>query len=206
MLVVNGTFGSRSGLDDLASWLRARGLDVSTMALDGLLLPGTAPIATSAATIATHVEEIQERTGADQVMLLGYSQGALAMRHYIKYGGGLDVVRVAVSLGGPHYGDNTAYVCAMFAACRDMLFGSAFLRHLNDGDDTPGDLDWVHLYSTDETWGAIPLDGALNLAVQERCPGREVSHLDELDDAAMRDLVLSAFREQPLQTTCPDYN
>lgn len=202
VLLIGGTFASGSSLEPAAGWLRERGFDVTAMPLEGVV-PGTAAIPVSAREIGARVEEIRSRTGASTVDLVGHSQGALAIRDYIKYRGGLGRVGVAVSLGGPHYGDATAYACLMFAACWDMIYGSSFLRALNDGDHTPGDLGWYHLYSATAVYERTPLQGAVNVAVQDLCPGRQVDHVEEWRDGAMREMVLAALERRTISSSCP---
>lgn len=202
VLLIGGTFASATSVEPAAAWLRERGFDVTVMSLEGVL-PGTAPIPVSAREIGARVEALRARTAAPVVDLVGHSQGALALRDYVKHRDGLGRVGVAVSLGGPHYGDATAYACLMFAACWDMIYGSSFLRALNDGDDTPGDLGWYHLYSATAVYERTPLEGAVNVAVQELCPGRRVDHVAEWRDGAMREMVLAALERRAISSTCP---
>lgn len=203
VLLVAGTFAQESTLAPAAEWFRARGDRVWTMQLSGAF-PGTAPIRRSADAIAARVEEIREETGAEKVALVGHSQGALAVRQYVRHHDGLDRTSVAVSLGGPHYGDATAYACIIFAACYDMTFGSPFLVRLNAGDPTPdGGPRWVHLYSTDAVWERRELEGAENLALQSRCPGRRLEHINEWHDQAMLELIDAAVHGDALTTSCP---
>jgi hypothetical protein len=89
-----------------------------------------------------------------------------------------------------------------------MRPGSAFLTELNSGDDTPGSLNYVHIFSYEANGGTpgedITLkDGATNQAAQDLCPGRQIAHVDEYDSAIMRELMLHALLLQPLTTTCP---
>lgn len=202
VLLVGGTFAYADYMDGVKAYLEDRGFAVSTMQLSGVL-PGAAAIPTSARAIGARVDEIRAASGAATVDLAGHSQGALAVRDYIKHRGGMGKVDVAISVGGPQYGDATAYACLIFAGCWDMTYGSAFLTALNDGDDTPGDLGWFHLYSTSAVYEKHPLEGAVNVAVQDLCPGRSVQHVDEWRDGAMREMVLAALERRQVTSTCP---
>jgi pimeloyl-ACP methyl ester carboxylesterase len=203
ILLVGGTFAENSSLAPAADWLRARGDQVWTMQLSGPL-PGTAAISRSADAIGARVERIRAETGAPKVALVGHSQGALAVREYVRFHGGFDSTAAAVSLGGPHYGDITAYGCIFFAGCYDMTFGSPFLKALNSGDPTPdGGPRWVHLYSTDATWEKRELEGAENVPLQSLCPGRKLTHIEEWHDQAMLELIDAAVHGAPLTTSCP---
>lgn len=202
VLLVGGTFGQKAYMDDVAAWLRGRGLLVWTMQLSGAL-PGSAKITTSSVAIGRQVDAIRAETGATQVSIAGHSQGALALRDYVRYGDGMDSTAAAVSLGGPQYGDLTAYACIFLPGCYDMTFGSPFLKHLNAGDPTPPGTRWVHLYSTDGVWESYGLEGAEVVALQDWCPGRKLAHTDEWNDPAMRELILAAVTGQELATGCP---
>lgn len=202
VLLVGGTFANVSYMDGVKAYLEGHGFAVSTMQLSGVL-PGAAAIPTSARAIGARVDEIRAATGAETVDLAGHSQGALAVRDYIKYRGGMGKVDVAISVGGPQYGDATAYACLIFAGCWDMTYGSSFLTALNDGDDTPGDLGWFHLYSTSAVYEKHPLEGAVNVAIQDLCPGRTVQHVDEWKDGAMREMVLAALERREITSSCP---
>lgn len=203
VLLIGGTFAERSSLEPAANWFRARGHQVWTMQLLGMI-PGTSAIPRSADAIGTQVEAIRASTGSAKVALAGHSQGALAVREYVRYHGGMDRTSVAVSLGGPNYGDLTAYGCIFFAACYDMTFGSPFLNKLNAGDPTPdGGPRWVHLYSTDAEWEKRELVGAENVPLQSLCPGRKLDHVEEWHDQAMLELIDAAVKGLPLTTSCP---
>ncbi len=203
MLLVGGTFAERASLDPAAAWLTQRGHTVSTMQLLGMI-PGTAAIPRSADAIAERVAAIRAANGGTKVAIIGHSQGALAVREYVRYHGGMDSTSVAVSLGGPNYGDLTAYGCIFFAACYDMTFDSPFLKKLNAGDPTPdGGPRWVHLYSTDAEWEKRELQGAENVPLQSLCPGRKLDHVEEWHDQAMLQLIDAAAKGLPLTTTCP---
>lgn len=206
LLLVGGTFGAVSYMDGVKAWFQGQGFDVTTMQLAGSPA-GSADIAVSAQAVCDQIDAIRSRTGAARVDLVGHSQGALASRHCVKHQGGVDKVATMVSLGGPNYGTNRAYLCTS-TACRQMRPGSTFLAELNAGDDTPGAVRYVHLFSYESSGGingedVALADGATNVAAQDRCPGRTVDHRDEYDSGIMRDLMRDAVLQEPLTTTCP---
>jgi triacylglycerol lipase len=206
LLLVGGTFGAASYMDGVRAHFQAQGFDVTTMQLSGSPA-GTADIKVSAQAVCNQIDAIRSRTGAATVDVVGHSQGALAVRYCIKYQGGAGDVATAVSLGGPNYGTSRAWLCSS-TACQQMRPGSSFLTTLNSGDDTPGAVNYVHLFSREGSGGIdgedVPLaDGATNVAAQDRCPGRQVEHRDEYDHGIMRDLLRDAVLREPLTTTCP---
>jgi triacylglycerol esterase/lipase EstA (alpha/beta hydrolase family) len=205
--LVGGTFGPVGYMDDVRGYFQGQGFDVTTMQLSGSP-PGSVDIKVSAQAVCDRIDAIRNRTGAGTVDVVGHSQGALAARYCIKYQGGVTKVTSMVSLGGPNYGTTRGSPVCQTTACRQMRPGSSFLTELNAGDDTPGTVDYYHLYSPEELGGLdgedVPLaDGATNVAAQDRCPGREVEHRWEYDTAIMRDLLRDAVLREPLTTTCP---
>lgn len=206
LLLVGGTFGPVGYMDDAVAHFRALGFTTDALQLSGQP-PGSVDIKTSARAVCDRIEAIRRDTGAAKVDVVGHSQGALAVRYCVKFEGGVDTVATMISLGGVNYGTTRAYLCES-RSCLQMRPGSAFLARLNAGDDTPGQVDYVHLYSYDGSGGIngedIPLaDGATNVAAQDLCPGVVVDHRDEYDAGVMRELIADAVLRQELTATCP---
>ncbi|WP_338758516.1 alpha/beta fold hydrolase [Nocardia vulneris] len=125
------------------------------------LLPGvmgTGDIADSARQLAGFVDRVRAATGAAQVDLVGYSQGAAMANWYTRFEGGADKVGQLVSFGGTHHGTTldgigllgrminniglnvigAAGVVVGDAAIQQTV-GSNFVGRLNaDGDTVPG--------------------------------------------------------------------
>lgn len=206
LLLVGGTFGPADYMDDALAHFRAQGFTAYSMPLSGRP-PGSVSIKTSARAVCDRIDEIRRETGAAKIDVVGHSQGALAVRYCVKFDGGLATVGTMISLGGVNYGTAKANLCTT-AACVQMRPGSAFLAELNEGDDTPGDVDYVHLYSYESNGGIngedIPLaDGAANVAAQDLCPGQEIDHRYEYDNPIMRDLIVDAALHRELTAVCP---
>ncbi|GAB2818062.1 esterase/lipase family protein [Lentzea nigeriaca] len=206
LLLVGGTFGPAGYMDDALAYFRSQGFTAYSMPLSGRP-PGSVDIKVSARAVCDRIDEIRRETGAAKVDVVGHSQGALAVRYCVKFDGGLGTVGTMISLGGVNYGTNKANICAS-ASCVQMRPGSAFLDELNSGDDTPGSVDYAHLYSYEVNGGIngedIPLaDGATNVAAQDLCPGLELEHRVEYDSPAMRDLIVDAALHRQFTATCP---
>ena len=117
------------------------------------LLAGLAPVADSAAQLATFVDGVLAATGAAQADLVGHSQGGMMPRYYLRFLGGAGKVHTLVGLAPSNHGttlDGLLTLAAVFpgaldlvrsacASCADQAAGSAFLQELNAGADTvPG--------------------------------------------------------------------
>jgi triacylglycerol lipase len=124
--------------------------------------------ATTAAQIATKVDQIRTATGAAKVDIISHSMGGLSSRYYLKNLGGQPKVDDWVSLAGPNHGTNTAYFC-FSTACTQMRGGSSFLNALNAGDETPGAVNYGTYWSScDEVINpdtSTILSGAINTNV-----------------------------------------
>ncbi|MFF5204415.1 lipase family alpha/beta hydrolase [Streptosporangium sp. NPDC000396] len=125
---------------------------------------------TTANELAAFVEQVRARTGAEKVDIVTHSMGGLSSRWYLKFLGGTDFVDDWVSIGGPNHGTNASYLCdLLIASCDEMNYHSSFLTRLNDGDETPGAVNYGTFWSwCDEIInpdGSVRLDGAVNTNV-----------------------------------------
>jgi triacylglycerol lipase len=120
---------------------------------------------TTAREVRTKVEEILRRTGAAKVDMITHSMGGLNTRYYIKNLGGTEKVDDWVSLGGPNHGTTSANLCG-FASCIEMRIGSTFLTQLNEGDETPGLVNYGTWWSSCDEFinphESVLLSGATN--------------------------------------------
>jgi triacylglycerol lipase len=80
------------------------------------------------------------------VALVGFSMGALVARHYLQSLGGARSTKAFFSIAGPHSGTFNAYFFPGLGTSQ-MRPGSAFLRELNSGAASLGDLP-VFTYRT----------------------------------------------------------
>ncbi|MGH3434591.1 MAG: esterase/lipase family protein [Thermocrispum sp.] len=93
------------------------------------------------------VNRVRSETGASKVDLVTHSMGGLSSRYYIRFLGGGTHVDDWVSIAGPNHGTNVAYAC-WTSSCYDMRYRSDFLTNLNNGDETPGSVN----YGTFRSW------------------------------------------------------
>lgn len=129
--------------------------------------------------VEPHVEELLKDTGASKVDIVAHSMGSLNTRWYIKFLGGEAKVDDWVSLGGPNHGTSTANFCFTIS-CFEMRIGSRFLEELNEGDETPGAVNYGTWWSPCDEFivpqESVILEGATN--TKTKC----ISHLDLMED------------------------
>lgn len=150
--------------------------------------PAMGDVRRSASELAAFVDGVRARTGAAQVDLVGHSQGGgLMPRYYIKNLGGDRAVHRLVGIAPSNTGTTfsgflnlfdlipggDALVRAWTPAGEQQKVGSAFLRELNAGDPTPGDVRYdvlVTLYDQVITpYTRSYIDGASAWVLQRGC-------------------------------------
>lgn len=153
---------------------------------------GRAPIPESAAEIGAFVDEVLAATGAEQVDIVGHSQGTFVPNYWIKFLGGAGKVGNYVSLaplwGGVEDGDIAPGVPAeqiaeLCEACMDMGPGSPSVVKMNASGSpyVPGVRYTNIMTRYDETVvpytsGYVEGDNAVNIVVQDTCPLDESKH------------------------------
>lgn len=180
---------------------------------------GTEDIPTSAGQLSAFVDEVRRSSGADEVDLVGYSQGATVSRYYTNRLGGADAVRRWVGLASPTYG-STLYGLVTLAeqipgsmdlaktvlpaevvstALWQQSQGSPLLEGLNNPTDTVAGVEYTTISSrVDEV--IQPLSnaglrgaGATNLVISDVCPTNQSGHFRMPYDAFTIALVHAAL-------------
>lgn len=142
-----------------------------------------------------------------RVDLVTHSQGGLEARWALKFWPDIAArVDDLVTLAAPNHGTPTAdLICvqsqrACTASVQQQRPGSNFLAALNRDESVPAGVSYTSIYSlTDEIVTTLPpnyspaVSGATNVLLQDICPLRPVTHLEELTDAVVYALVLDAF-------------
>jgi triacylglycerol lipase len=110
-----------------------------------------------------------------------------------------DVVMIATPNHGSVFAD-VSCVTDCLPALWQTRTGSRLLAALNQGDETPGAVDYTSVFSTTDPViqpaTTAPVAGAANVAVQDVCPGRVVEHAQAVFDAAVHAVVLDALRHR----------
>ena len=182
VLLVPGYGGDTASLTPLATALRGLGRTVRVVEpVDG----GTGDLGAQAARLGDIADEVRKATGAPSVDVIGYSAGGVVARLWVRDHGGAAVARRVLTLGSPQHGSSQAELGRDLAggcppACEQLTPDSDLLRRLNAGDETPDGPQWVTVRTTDDEVvtpvESAQLAGALNLLVQEVCPGSTTTH------------------------------
>ena len=192
VLLVYGYTGTTEELEPLADALRAAGRDVTTVDLPE---NNTVDLWDSASTLGETAQEVMADAGADSVDVVAHSAGGVVARLWASTAGA-EVAHRVVTLGSPHHGSNGSTVFdECLEACQQLTSGSDFLAELAEQDETPGTASWVSIWSAND--GAVEppesseLEGALNLRLQDICPGAEVNHSQLLSDPLPLNLAVA---------------
>jgi hypothetical protein len=173
---------------------------------------GLGDMQVSAEYIAYAVNLMHNATGRP-VDMVGHSQGGLMPRWAIKWWPSVQsAVDDFVMLASPNHGTDIARGAKdapfpMSAVMRQFDPASEFVRVLNAGDETPGDISYTSIYSAMDqlVLPALPVPTAglewgsdspavSNILIQDVCPGRVVEHLGiGTTDRAAQILVIDAL-------------
>lgn len=182
---------------------------------------GLKPIDQSADQIAAFVKEVQSKTGASKVDLVGHSEGGFQSLYVPKVKGVSGIVDNIVAIAPPTHGTTFAGLLSLAkllnldptvdaalktfgcTACNDLGGEKAAIKRLNDG--TPikqaGNTITVIISKYDElvtptTTAFIDEDGVNNIYVQDYCPIDPVGHIGEAGDTNVFNLVLNSLENQ----------
>jgi triacylglycerol esterase/lipase EstA (alpha/beta hydrolase family) len=203
VVLVHGTFGDMTVSWNLISPALVRqgycvfALDYGDRA--------TGRIEDSAVQLRDFVNKVLKATGASKVSIVGHSQGGMMPRYYVKFLGGATKVDDLVGLAPSNHGTTNplappAGQYGSCPACTEQVAGSAFLRHLNAGDETPGLVSYTQVETShDEV--VTPYSSAFlapgprttNVLLQNRCPLDLTEHLGIIYDPVALQWVENAL-------------
>jgi triacylglycerol esterase/lipase EstA (alpha/beta hydrolase family) len=185
----------------------------ASTALRGGRIWSAGDIPTSAGQLATFVGQVLAATGASKVDLVGWSQGAMMPRWYLRFDGGAAYVHDLVGLAPSNHGTTVDGMSALLdavselglpapltlakcPACTQQLAGSAFLQQLNSGRDTVRGVHYTVIETEDDEvvtpYASAFLSGpsVRNVTLQQQCPDDHADHLAmPYDSAALQDVV-----------------
>ena len=217
VVLVNGTFANQiTSWNALAPLLKNNGYCVYTFNYGGLFLGqigSYGPIATSAAQLKTEVDNVLAATGAAKVDLVGWSQGGMMPRYYLKNLGGASKVNALVGLAPSNHGTTLSglatlagyfpgalpLVGALCPACTDQVAGSPFITALNAGGDTVPGVKYTVIQSkfdevvTPYTSAFLSGSNVTNITIQNKCILDLGDHLSMPYDHVVDREVLNAL-------------
>jgi triacylglycerol lipase len=184
VLLVPGYGGNVDSLQPLAVALRSGGRTAVIVEPVG---DGTGDLREQAAHLADVADRVRDDAGAASVDVIGYSAGGVVARLWVRDEGGDEIARRVLTIGSPHHGTSQAALGAELAggcpiACEQLVPDSDLLRRLNAGDETPAGPLWATIRSRSDQVvtpvDSAALSGALNIVVQDACPGTTTAHGD----------------------------
>jgi triacylglycerol lipase len=207
VLLVPGYGGNTTAMDALAQMLRDAGRPATVGPLPG---DGTGDLNGQAAALEGYVRGELD-AGAPSVDIVGHSAGGIVARLWVQEHDGAHKARRVVTLGSPHHGAEIAAAGAASvpgacpAACQQLVPGSRLLTGLTTPVVTPP--AWLAVLTTQDQTVTPPesarLEGAVNVVVQDVCPGRQVSHGGLPTDPFVASLVIRAVGDGPLAAPPP---
>jgi triacylglycerol esterase/lipase EstA (alpha/beta hydrolase family) len=214
VVLVNGTFANQiDSWNAISPLLKNNGYCVYTFNYGGLFLGqigATGSIAASAGELRSEVDAVLAQTGAAKVDIVGWSQGGMMPRYYLKNLGGASRVNALVGLAPSNHGttlDGIGTLAGYFPgaldllgagcpACRDQIKGSAFLTALNAGGDTVPGVKYTVIQSrydevvTPYTSAFLSGPNVTNITLQSQCILDLGDHLSMTSDhIAARDVL-----------------
>ncbi|WP_238815410.1 esterase/lipase family protein [Nocardia brasiliensis] len=175
---------------------------------------GTEDVVLSSYQIGEFVDRVLAATGAAQVDLVGFSQGATVTRYYVNKLGGAPKVGQWVGLASPSYGGvmyglvpivqavpggMAAFAQVTSLAAVQQAAGSPIMLELNAGGDTvPGPHYTTIGSEVDEMiqpFSNIALRGAnaTNIVLQDRCANNLTGHFHMVYDPFVQQLLLTVL-------------
>ena len=187
VVLLHGTFSTvASSFSAMTPALQSSGRCVYAL---GYGSNGTAPVRTSATQVAAFIRTVLDVTGADQVDVIGYSQGGLVLRTALRDDELAASVSTAVLIAPSFHGTDSPLLDSLPAglcpACEDQRAGSALLTELASGGDLGGAVRYVVVSTNQDTVvtpvsSQVPVgppDRVTALVVQDRCPADTVDHV-----------------------------
>jgi triacylglycerol esterase/lipase EstA (alpha/beta hydrolase family) len=212
IVMVAGMTQTEETVAPLVAALRAKQFDVTVFVPGN---DGLDDIGSYAKALAPVIEGVRRRTQAAKVDLIGHSEGGITARRYVKDQLEGAPVQNLISLGSPQQGTDLGAMNEVLRAIgieylskglEQMITGSDFLKELNSGDATPGDVRYVTIGTREDivtqpvAHAGIP--GAENLDMQALCPERKVGHFGLFEDGWVLQVITSVLAGEAASGDC----
>jgi triacylglycerol esterase/lipase EstA (alpha/beta hydrolase family) len=167
----------------------------------------------SAQQLSDFVRQVLSETRATKVDIVGWSQGGMMPRWYMRFDGGASYVHKLVGLAPSNHGTTVDGLFSLInadtalglpgplsvigcTACDQQEIGSSFLQTLNAGRDTLPGVNYAVIETQDDEvvtpYSSAFLSGPAveNITLQSQCPSDIVDHLGlPYDSAVIQDVV-----------------
>lgn len=243
LLLLHGTTGNQRDWDSLAPKLSLEGYCVFTMnygkssaSIAGIVggWYGTGPVDDSGAEVGELVDRILNAEGVPQLDIVGFSQGGVVARDYLRFHGGVDrsnpvqnKVHTVITLGAPNHGTTANGLASLLKhrwlvggaasvvseAVTDQLADSSFISNLNAPGDTDPGVTYAVIATKYDTVSTPPEatflnagPGAVvyNMFVQDACSTDRADHSALPDDPVVARLVHYALTTSMEEALAPD--
>lgn len=216
VVLVPGTFETMErNFFNLAPMLKEKGYCVFSLNYGYTgAVPASGPIENSAAELKTFIDNVLRVTGAQKVSIVGHSQGGMMPRYYMKNLGGAEKVEDLIGLVPSNHGTegvaglteltSTGADLASCKACHQQAAGSDFLKELNEGDETPGDVSYT-VVTTRNDEIVVPFTSAFlngekesvtNITIQDYYPYDQIEHQNIAQDPLAFHFVFDALEHE----------
>jgi pimeloyl-ACP methyl ester carboxylesterase len=212
VVLVTGTFGNMtSDWAGLGPTLANAGYCVYSTPIGGdphKVVQTTGPVRDSAKQIASYVDKVLADTGADQVDLVGHSQGGLIAEYYVKALGGAPKVHTLVGLSPTTHGTTASglaylagpWVGYLCPGCTDQIIGSGLIKEHNTGPIAQPGVSYTIIETHNELVvtpvgkaAFIAEPGVRNLWVQDFCASDNIGHAGLAYSHAAQKLTMNAL-------------
>ena len=109
--------------------------------------------------MAEKIDFVLQKTRASKINVISHSMGGVLTRYAVKNAGANGKVAKLIALGGPHMGSRVAAFMPMGKNTLQLAYKSAFMKELASDGMTPGDTDYVSIYSDFDNF-IIPQDSS----------------------------------------------
>ncbi|MBC2714810.1 MAG: alpha/beta fold hydrolase [Desulfobacteraceae bacterium] len=109
--------------------------------------------------VAEKIDFVRQKTGSPKINVISHSMGGVLTRYAVKNAGANEKVEKLIALGGPHLGSRVSAFMPMGKNTLQMAYKSAFITELASDGMTPGDTDYISIYSDFDNF-VIPQDSA----------------------------------------------
>ena len=132
-------------------------------------------VAAGARQLAWFIEQVQARTGAPQVDIIGHSMGGVVARYFVQLLGGDGAVANLITLGSPHIGTDVSEF-GIGHPTRELVLGSTLVQRLSAAPP-PQDTRVTMIFSHADALVPASTQDALEIPRAERIVYDDLGHV-----------------------------